>query len=210
MNKVTTINLNGNAYQLEETGYERLHKYLDQARKKLAGDPDKDEILADFERAIAEKCDGHLHQHKDVITEKEVAKIINDMGPVEPADGAESASEKTELALESMTTTKRLYTLPDGAMIGGVANGLAAYLNIDVTIIRLLFVLLVFVTSGIGIFIYLLLMIVLPEARTPEQKAELRGERSRRRMCSIARSRDTLKSATKSTGTGLPNKTGRS
>jgi hypothetical protein len=56
MNKVTTINLNGKAYQIEEAGYELLRKYLDQAAKKLEGNPDKDEIMGDFEHAIAEKC----------------------------------------------------------------------------------------------------------------------------------------------------------
>lgn len=45
MNKVTTINLNGTAYQLEEVGYERLKKYLATAKKNLADDPDKDEVL---------------------------------------------------------------------------------------------------------------------------------------------------------------------
>jgi len=175
MNKVTTINLNGNAYQLEEAGYELLQKYLDSAKKKLADDPDKDEILADFERAIAEKCDSHLRPRKNVITEKEIAKIIEEMGPVEPAEGSERKEAKP--ASKPTSPTKRLYTLSDGAMIGGVANGCAAYLNIDVNIIRLLFVILTFATSGVFIFVYLLMMLALPEARTPEQKAELRGER---------------------------------
>lgn len=175
MNKVTTINLNGKAYQLEEAGYELLKKYLEGARKNLADDPDRDEVLADFERAIAEKCDSHLNSRKNVITAREVTKIIDDMGPVEPAGEGEHIHE--EPAPEPIPPTKRLYTLPDRAMIGGVAAGLAEYLNIDVNIVRLLFVLLVFVTSGIWIFVYLLMMIALPEARTPEQKAELRGER---------------------------------
>jgi len=174
MNKVTTINLNGNAYQLEEAGYDLLKKYLEQARKNLADDPDKDEILSDFERAIAEKCDAYLHGKKNVISKEEVQKIIDDMGPVE---SAEAPDEKAHGADESAKQPKRLYTLRDGAIIGGVANGLAAYFNIDVTIVRLLFVLLVFVSGGIWIVIYLLMMLVIPVAETPEQKAELRGER---------------------------------
>ena len=54
MNKVTTINLNGKAYQVEEAGYELLRKYLDQAGVKLEGNPDKTEIMGDFEQAIAD------------------------------------------------------------------------------------------------------------------------------------------------------------
>lgn len=173
MNKVTTINLSGNAYQLEEAGYEQLKKYLDTARKNLKDDPDKDEILADFERAIAEKCDGYLHAKKNVISEKEVHKIIEDMGPVESAEET-TQDEPAEEAVPQQP--KRLYALRDGAIIGGVANGLAAYLNIDVTIVRLLFVVFAFISIGFAILVYLVLMLVLPVAQTPEQKAELRGE----------------------------------
>lgn len=171
MNKVTTINLSGNAYQLEEAGYDHLKKYLDQARKNLADDPDKDEIIADFERAIAEKCDGYLHARKTVISEAEIQKIIDEMGPVESAEEVEHEQHD-----EQQTRPKRLYALRDGALIGGVANGLAAYLNIDVTIVRVLWVIFAFVSSGFAILIYLLLMLILPVAETPEQKAELRGE----------------------------------
>lgn len=172
MNKVTTINLSGNAYQLEEDGYRLLKKYMDQARKNLADDPDREEILADFERAIAEKCDGYLRARKTVISEKEVQKIIDDMGPVEPA-----ADATKEDHYDATSQPKRLYALRDGAIICGVANGLAAYFNVDVTVIRLIFILLIFASSGFAILVYFILALVLPVAQTPEQKAELRGER---------------------------------
>ena len=55
MNRVTIIQLNGNAYQREESGYEALRSYLDNAARRLEGNPDKDEIIADIEQAIAEK-----------------------------------------------------------------------------------------------------------------------------------------------------------
>lgn len=173
MNKVTTINLSGNAYQLEEAGYEQLKQYLDTARKNLKDDPDKDEILADFERAIAEKCDGYLHVKKSVISEKEVQAIIDDMGPVEASEKTAGDERHEETPPQQ---PKRLYALRDGALIGGVANGLGAYLNVDVTIIRLLFVIFAFISIGFAILVYLVLMLVLPVAQTPEQKAELRGE----------------------------------
>ncbi|HSW80692.1 MAG TPA: PspC domain-containing protein, partial [Candidatus Saccharimonadales bacterium] len=173
MNKVTTINLNGTAYQLEEGGYELLKKYLATAKKNLAGDPDKEEVLADFERAISEKCNEKLSDQKNVITDKEMEKIIDDMGPVAAAD--EDESDKKERDADQQP--KRLYTLRDGAIIGGVANGMAAYFNLDVTIVRLIFVVLTFITSGAFIFVYLVAMFIIPEAKTQEQKAELRGER---------------------------------
>jgi phage shock protein PspC (stress-responsive transcriptional regulator) len=40
--------------------------------------------------------------------------------------------------------SKKLMRNPDGKVLGGVANGIASYFGIDVTIVRLLFVLIVF------------------------------------------------------------------
>lgn len=57
--------------------------------------------------------------------------------------------------------TKRLYRSQSGAMLGGVCTGLSKYLNIDVTWIRLFFVLLA-VTSGFGVLAYLVLWVVVP------------------------------------------------
>lgn len=63
-----------------------------------------------------------------------------------------------------MNDVKRLYRSRHDRMLGGVCGGLAQYLSIDPTIVRLLFVLLVFpLTFGTIIIIYLILMIVVPE-----------------------------------------------
>ncbi len=56
----------------------------------------------------------------------------------------------------------RLYRIPSGAVIGGVSAGLARYFRIDVTIVRLLFVLGFFLTHGPFGIVYLILWIALP------------------------------------------------
>lgn len=65
---------------------------------------------------------------------------------------------------------KRLVRSRDDRMVFGVAAGLAHYLNIDPIIIRLLFVLMA-VTGGHGILIYLVLALLMPEAAVPTAKA---------------------------------------
>jgi hypothetical protein len=60
MKKVITINLNGNAYQIDESGYAALVAYLEGAERQLEDNPDRAEIVADLEQAIAEKCRGFL------------------------------------------------------------------------------------------------------------------------------------------------------
>jgi phage shock protein PspC (stress-responsive transcriptional regulator) len=70
---------------------------------------------------------------------------------------------------------RRLYQIKDGAVISGVCKGLAAYLNIDVAVIRVLFVVLALVTGGVWILVYIVMMFVIPFAQTSEQHAAAHG-----------------------------------
>ena len=187
MNKVITINLNGVAYQLEEGGYDALRVYLDDAARRLEGNPDKDEIITDIEQAIADKFRALLGAHKTVVNVQEVTDVLAEMGPVE--DGSSGGSTATDAeagqgkgtaagAARAETFTppgaRRLYRIEEGAMIAGVCNGVAAYVNIDVTIVRLAFVLLTFLW-GAGALVYLVMAIVVPAARTPTERAAAAG-----------------------------------
>ncbi len=172
MEKVTTINLAGNAYQIEEAGFDKLSSYLADAKAKLAGNPDASEIIADFEAALASKCRVHLNPHKSVITTAEVEKILSEMGPVEDApeggEGAKSAEAKPD-------THKKLYRIREGSKVCGVCTGLSAYLDIDVTAIRILFLALITITSGAWILVYFLMAAFIPMADTPAERERAYG-----------------------------------
>lgn len=169
MNKVVSMNLNGNAYQLDEPGYAALSAYLTQAKAQLADNPDKDEILADLEQAIADKLSRFLSAHKSVVTEDEVQTVIKEMGPVGGVEGEEKAARQT-------TGPKRLYRIPEGEILGGVATGLAAYFNVDVTLIRIIMIVLLLITGGGFAFGYILAWIFIPLAVTQEEQAKAYGE----------------------------------
>lgn len=62
---------------------------------------------------------------------------------------------------------KTLVRRTDDAMLGGVCSGLGEYFDIDANLVRLIFVVLA-VAPGIGIPVYILLWVLLPEASTPE------------------------------------------
>jgi phage shock protein PspC (stress-responsive transcriptional regulator) len=184
MNKVITINLNGNAYQLDDAGYEALRTYLDDAAARLKDNPDRAEIILDLEQAIGEKCQRYLGSHKNVVTAVEVTQIINEMGPVNGGAGSDDQARPNAKA-ESQGARpadagapKRLYQIREGALISGVCNGLAAFFNIDVSIIRILFVVLALGTSGAWILVYIVMMFVIPYAETSEERAAARGCRS--------------------------------
>ncbi len=172
MHKVTTINLNGRAYQLEEQGYERLQTYLHHAAKNLTNDPDKAEVLADIEQAIADKCDRSLKTGKNVVTTEQISTILEEMGEVQTDDTAATSNEPAD----DTAAPKRLFVIREGAMIMGVCKGLGAYFGIDPTFVRLGFVFLAFVTSGFAGVIYLLLGIFLPTAKSEADLSEAYGK----------------------------------
>jgi phage shock protein PspC (stress-responsive transcriptional regulator) len=181
MQKVVGINLNGNAYQLEEPGYEALRAYLERAESRLQTNPDRLEIMADLEQAVAEKCGRYLGPNKTVVTAAEIETIIREMGPVETpestAEGGTSAGTDTEKPAADKVAPKRLYQIREGALLSGVCNGIAAFFGIDVTVVRVVFVILTFATFGAWILAYLIMSIVIPYADTPEDRAAAYGLR---------------------------------
>ena len=56
-----------------------------------------------------------------------------------------------------------LYRASNGRMVAGVAAGLADYLGVDVTIVRVGFVLAAILGGGIGIPAYLACLLLIPE-----------------------------------------------
>lgn len=75
---------------------------------------------------------------------------------------------------------KRLMRSRSNYMLGGVCAGLGNYFNIDPTIIRLLFVLLV-VMGGSGVLLYIVLWIIMPREDLPSLNANLDGAEFGRR-----------------------------
>jgi phage shock protein C len=57
----------------------------------------------------------------------------------------------------------RLYRSKKERMLGGVCGGLGEYLDIDPTVIRLVWVVVTALSMGIGIVAYLLAWIIIPE-----------------------------------------------
>ena len=72
-------------------------------------------------------------------------------------------------------TGRKLFRDTDTGKVGGVAGGLAAYFQTDVVLIRVLFLIGLFL-GGSTLIIYLILWAVVPEARTMSEKMQMRGD----------------------------------
>src|SRR5512137_743287 len=175
MQKVVHASLHGNAYAIEEQGYEALRAYLDRAAAQLSADPDRDEILGDLEQAIGDKCARHLGPHKAVVTAVEMEQVLAEMGPVgTPAEVGPDAPPPPGGA-PAVAPERRLYRVLEGGKLAGLCNGLGAYFGVDANVVRAIFVVLALLTHGAWLLVYLVLAFVVPVAGTPEERAAARG-----------------------------------
>lgn len=69
-----------------------------------------------------------------------------------------------------MTEYKRLYRSRNDRMVGGVCGGLGEYFEIDPTLIRLAFVIGLFATASGAFWLYIILLIVVPEEVFPSEE----------------------------------------
>lgn len=77
--------------------------------------------------------------------------------------------------LEEPVTGKKMFRDPERKIIGGVSGGVAAFIGIDVVAVRILFIIFTF-AAGIGLFLYIVLWLILPEARTLTERVQMQGE----------------------------------
>lgn len=177
MKKVININFQGRVIPIEETAYAVLKEYIESLRSFFANEEGRDEIINDIEGRIAELFNEELKKGAVCITDADVNTIIDSMGRPEDFDGEETKVKSAlggEQAYRQSTAaadTKprgRLYRSDNDKILGGVCGGLAAYLKIDPSIVRILFAILTFGSFGFGFLMYILLWVVLPSRALEE------------------------------------------
>jgi phage shock protein PspC (stress-responsive transcriptional regulator) len=171
--KITvSINLGGYSFHADEDAYAELKLYLRTLELHFAGEESASEILSDIETRMSELFRTKLTPYKQVITIEDVKQVIAVLGTPEDISDTEGTGERSRFGTPGL---HRIYRDPDNRIIGGVCAGMGAYWDIDPLIIRILFVALA-AAGGIGGLVYLILYVVLPEARTTAQKIEMKGE----------------------------------
>lgn len=181
MKKTFTINLSGTVYHIDEDAYNLLDNYLENLKHYFRKEEGGDEIIDDIERRIAELCAEKQSSGKQIITIVDVEEIIAQIGKPEQMgcednDAHSHDDNHASNQTESAKTPRRLFRNPDDVVIDGVISGLAIYLGVDVTVARLLTLILLVLGCGTLIPIYIICMIVIPKANTAAEKLSMRGE----------------------------------
>ena len=172
MNKTIDISLAGILFHLDENAYYKLKKYLKSVRHSIQQTEDVDEVMHEIEARIAELLLQKQQNPQQVINEMHIDEVIAVLG--QPEDFEEENQQ--DFSLNSTKSKKALFRDMDNSMIAGIAAGIGHYVNFDIALIRLIFVVLLFATHGTFILIYLLLWIVVPKAKTASDKLRMKGE----------------------------------
>jgi phage shock protein PspC (stress-responsive transcriptional regulator) len=171
--KITvSINLGGYSFNIDEDAYAELKRYLKNLEIHFAGEESSSEILSDIEARMSELFRAKLNSYKHVITMEDVHYVISVLGTPEDISDSEGASARDKF---SSPGYHRMYRDPDHRVIGGVCAGMGAFWNIEPWIVRIIFFVLAMM-GGLGVLVYLILYVVLPEAKTTAQKIEMKGE----------------------------------
>ncbi len=183
MNKIFDINLGGMPFQIDDNAYEALTIYLTTLKQHFANTAGYEEILNDIESRLAEMFSEKVKNGSRIISMADVEEATTIMGKPEQMDEQESKKEeKTQQQAKETNQQshehwyrRRLYRNPDDKVFGGVCSGLGAMLGVDAVWIRLVFACSVLLL-GTGVLLYIILWIIIPEAKSTTEKLEMQGE----------------------------------
>lgn len=186
MNKTVSINIRGIIFNIEEEAYHQLSQYLESLKSYLGKSMSRDEIISDIEARIAELFSEKLSDRNQVVTLADVENVIAIMGQpeeymideedLEKEETQETASNFSTESIDEKKLKRRVYRNPDDKIAGGVLSGFASYFDVDPLWWRLIFVVIFFLGWGSPIFLYFILWMIIPEARTRAEKLQMRGE----------------------------------
>lgn len=184
MKKTIQINIAGSVFFIDEDAYLQLDNYLETIKVYLNNNEDCDEIIHDIEMRIAELLLEKQTTSNQAINIQHIHEVIKTMG--QPEDYRMHDENNEEEVKSANWNTRKFYRDIDDRFVGGVASGMAHYLGIEPIWMRLIWVFLslsivfkiklVYINFGGAFFIYLLLWILVPAARTTSQKLQMKGK----------------------------------
>lgn len=175
MKKTVNINLSGQVFQIDEDAYGELEAYIAVIRNKYKQAEGGEDIINDIEARLAEMF-AELLEGRTVISTGDVDIVIERMGRPEEFEADEETEEEL-FANPDRKKHRRLFRNPDDKVAGGVLSGISAYLGVEDPIwLRIVFIVFLFMSFGTALLIYIIALIIIPEAKTSSEKLQMRGE----------------------------------
>lgn len=169
MKKTVNVAIGGCSFTIDDDAYSYLNDYLERFKASLEGTVSSNEVMEELEARIADLLKGRLGG-REVVDIAMTEAVIGQLGYPDKAPTPQDEEKCTEQA----DPVKKLFRNPDDKRIGGVCSGLAAFFDIDVVLIRVIFLVGLFCGSA-GFWVYLAIWIAAPEAKTATEKCQMRG-----------------------------------
>lgn len=175
MKKTVSVAIGGRNFILDESAYNALGTYLDSFRAGIRNSGDSSscpEVMEELEMRIADLFAEKL-KGREVVDMSIAGSVIEQLGmpdwTISPEDNGGRQPKE-----DRKGHVRRFFRDTDNRLIGGVCSGLSSYMNVDVVLIRIIFVVALLLGSA-GFWIYVIIWLIAPAARTAVQKCELRG-----------------------------------
>ena len=172
MKKTINVAIGGCSFTIDEDSYQTLDQYLEDFKAALDSSISSSDVMDELEGRIADLLKSRLGG-REVVDMRMAQEVVGQLGYPQGYKAAESRSDGTA-ATGGDNPARKLFRDPDGKKIAGVCSGLALFLGVDVTLIRVIF-LVALICGSAGFWIYLVIWIAAPEATTAAEKCELRG-----------------------------------
>lgn len=170
MKDITRIHIAKVPYNVELSAKKNLEKYINSLEMYTADQ----EVLEDIEIRMTELLLERGVKQDDVISDADVAAVREQLGePKEFMTDDSLVVVDPEVLNES--APRKLYRNSDTALLGGVMGGIASYLRVNVLWVRLVAIVLGFMSFGLLALIYIVLWLIIPPARTAAEKLQMAG-----------------------------------
>ena len=170
MKKIEKVSIGKYAFTVEEDAFKVISDYLSDLQ---AIHPVEviDCILERMAELFIDKCPGNA-----IVTYQIAIEVVGILGKPERYDGENPPNVEQP--------KKKLYRDVRDKIFGGVCSGLAAFFNLDIALMRVIWILAFFLlcipnhaVSGTLVIAYLVLWICIPKADTVQKRYEMRGEK---------------------------------
>jgi len=168
MKEITRIHIARTPYSAEIDAKKVLEEYLMAIKKSLSAD---DDAMREIEARIVEILAARGIGNEGVITHTDIEAVEAQLGA--PSDFADE--DAAETPFESGAGERRLMRDTSRGVLGGICAGIADYYGVNVMWPRLVAVLIALITSGTAVFVYIVMWVVIPPARTAAEKLQMRG-----------------------------------
>lgn len=182
MKKNLSVAINGSIFVIDEDAYKALEQYLSELEKYFSNDDSVGEIIADIEARIGELLSSKIGTSNRSVSLDDINYIIDIMGRVKDIDTDiheeyqdSDQHESSNYQSKNNYQPRKLYRDIDNNYLGGVCAGLARYFNMDVNIVRIIFVCFFFLWSA-SFWVYIIVWIAIPAAKTSAQRLEMDGK----------------------------------